>query len=247
MASKTEDDFKSEILDDLEKAGKAGLNKSQLGIKAKTKKEKALMALAKAGEISNLGTTSRHRWVLAVHDKPLEEAYDHILRTARSSNVELLPKSKLEEDLKGKIKSHFGEALRLLLQEQLLVKLKASRTFYYVHVDRIPVVVSADGKAGTVGEKDEPADRDASDVDEKVLRAYKKLVDESRFGFFDVHIARLRKEAGVTMEDLARFLRSQSRKGKAVLSIGDWSLSSDEDRSGAIYIDGTPYLLVRFE
>ena len=38
-----------------------------------------------------------------------------------------------------------------------------------------------------------------------------------------------------------------SRKGKAVLSGGDWSMSSAEVRSGAIYIHDRPQLMVRFK
>ncbi|MBF0537470.1 MAG: hypothetical protein HQL03_04355 [Nitrospirae bacterium] len=80
---------------------------------------------------------------------------------------------------------------------------------------------------------------------EQVLAAYEKV--KERCGFSDVEIADLRDELSVTQGQLEAFLLQESRQGKAVLSQGDWSLSDDKTRSGAIRLFGKPHLLVRLE
>jgi hypothetical protein len=49
------------------------------------------------------------------------------------------------------------------------------------------------------------------------------------------------------MGELKRFLLEESHRGHAVLCLGDWSVSSDEIRSGAIELFGKPHLLVRLD
>jgi hypothetical protein len=78
-----------------------------------------------------------------------------------------------------------------------------------------------------------------------VLEAYQKV--SQRAGFSNVEIYQLQQELGAPMDALKAFLLEESRHGRAVLSLGDWSLSSEETRSGAVELQGSQYLLVRFK
>jgi hypothetical protein len=49
------------------------------------------------------------------------------------------------------------------------------------------------------------------------------------------------------MDALKHFLLDESRQGRAVLTLGDWSVSSEETRAGAIELFGKPHLLVRLD
>jgi len=78
-----------------------------------------------------------------------------------------------------------------------------------------------------------------------ILAAYRRLAQ--RLGYSNVEIAALRREAGCPMEPLKLFLLEESRRGRAVLSLGDWSVSSEETRGGAVELFGRPHLLVRLD
>ena len=79
---------------------------------------------------------------------------------------------------------------------------------------------------------------------DKVLEAYSKV--KERAGFSNVEIYELQQELGAPMDQLKAFILKTCRQDKAVLSFGDWSLSSEETRTGAIYLVGNPHLMVRF-
>jgi hypothetical protein len=76
------------------------------------------------------------------------------------------------------------------------------------------------------------------------LNAYRRV--KERLGYSNVEVYELKKELGAPMDQVKAFLLEENRRGNAVLSLGDWSLSSEETRSGAIEILGKPHLLVRF-
>jgi hypothetical protein len=78
-----------------------------------------------------------------------------------------------------------------------------------------------------------------------VARAYARL--KRHIGFSDVAIADVAREAGIELETFKTWLRAECRAGRAVLSTGDWSLSSDATRAGSINSRGRRYLLVRFK
>ena len=58
------------------------------------------------------------------------------------------------------------------------------------------------------------------------------------------HLIKLK---GSKMEILKDFIVKQNEQGKLILNKGDWSLSSEEIRSGAVSLDGVSYLLIRFK
>lgn len=80
---------------------------------------------------------------------------------------------------------------------------------------------------------------------EEAMKAYCRV--KERIGFPHIEIWELQQEMGVPMEQLKEFLLSESRQGRAILSSGDWSLSSKETRSGVVYIRGDYYLQVCFK
>jgi|GEM_PF-2287756 len=93
--------------------------------------------------------------------------------------------------------------------------------------------------------RSEPAQPDPPRLTlEQVLEAYQTV--RQRVGFSNVQIYKLQQELGAPMEQVKEFLLDEMEKS-AVLSMGDWPLATEEIRSGVIYLDGNPYLLVRFE
>jgi hypothetical protein len=79
----------------------------------------------------------------------------------------------------------------------------------------------------------------------EINAAYHNLTRKD--GFSDVAIGDLQRLTGIDMETLKAYIRIQCREGRAVLSTGDWSLSSEQTRAGAIESRGRQYLLVRFK
>lgn len=80
-----------------------------------------------------------------------------------------------------------------------------------------------------------------------LLAAYARAVRESG-GFPDVKISALQRALpSSAASSLPERLRALWREGQVTLSLGDWSLASEEMRKAAVELDGEHYLLVRFE
>ncbi len=247
MASKKSiDDYKRQILDQLERAGKRGLTKGKLKISSKSLKEKAFKSLQKSGEIANLGTARSQQWVLARYNQPLEIAYDQIEQIAQLTKGQLYSKTALLKGLKGNIRSKGDEAIRLLCQEKKMLRLKAGRTQYFVHFNAIAALLPAAVTMAAADAAPGASDQDELNIRQAVQAAYQRIIKRDRFGFSDVHIYDLQQESGISMDELKAYLKAESAAGRAVLSEGDWSLSSEAVRSGVIYLDDDPCLLVRF-
>jgi hypothetical protein len=73
--------------------------------------------------------------------------------------------------------------------------------------------------------------------------AYAELV--RRTGFPAVMLSELQRESGVELAALHRWARTQHQAGRAVLSLGDWSLASAAQRAAVLEIHGERYLQVR--
>lgn len=232
MAAKTVQDYKKEILAAVKDTGAQGIKKTALKIKTKAAVE-AFKQLVKSRTIANIGSRKKQKWVMAQHYRPLEMAYQRLEDKALSHKDVLISKSKLFEGLTGAAGKKGDEALKFLRQEGRLMVLKGSGRTFFAHADRIrknlpEMVMNHDDIAG------------------RVKAAYPRV--KSNFGFSDVRISDLQKEADVPMDELKEFLLKESRPGGvAQLGKGDWSLSSEEVRSGAVTIDGTPFLMVRIK
>jgi hypothetical protein len=176
----------------------------------------------------------------------------------------------------GKVKQRLERAVDWLVQEKKLLKLKHGRYFLFLHAAAVqagPVQAETEEQAAAPhtapvqNEERTPAPHTAPvqpqtgeqaaaihteetgnlpELDrETVLAAYRKV--RQRTGFSSVEIYNLQQELGAPMDALKAFLLEESRQGGAVLSMGDWSLSSEETRSGAVELHGSQYLLVRFK
>ncbi len=84
------------------------------------------------------------------------------------------------------------------------------------------------------------------ELQSKVMDAYAKV--KARGKFSDVWISDLQEQAGIEMGTFKAFLLKESREGRAVLSLGDssLSLSTAANRAAAIVINGDSNLMVRF-
>ncbi|MCF6149940.1 MAG: hypothetical protein E3K37_14905 [Candidatus Kuenenia sp.] len=232
------------ILQKLRDAGPDGLSKSKLKIAKNS--EQAFQELLRDREIRNLGSKARPRYVLKAYYNPLERAYNEIeciTRMPQKQN-ELIPftlttiRNKLPS---GCIREKADEAIEILIQEKKLLKIKIGRGTYFLHVSSIEPYVLSEAFSGL-----QPESRVFEEEinHNKVLTSYEKIKRQK--GFSNIEIYELQRDLGVPMEYLKSFLLEESRAGRAVFSLGDWSLSSGETRSGAVYLDGRPYLLIRF-
>jgi hypothetical protein len=256
MTTPTLEDHKQKILFKLEQAAAGGLTKSGLGVKGpKTPSGRALKELEQARKIGNLGSRTRTRYVLSEHFKPLELACEKIEANARSAKgvragaFELMTRTELEKGCKGAVGKKAEEAVDWLVKEGRLLRFRRGRLTYYLHgehlSDRVLRESAADSSAAAAAQPQVPPS-EAPEVlrREQVLDAYDRV--KHRIGYSNVPIYELQMELGVPFRLLKAHILEESRRGNAVLSVGDWSLSSEEIRSGVIEIGGYRYLLVRF-
>jgi hypothetical protein len=249
MAQQSLESKREEILGKLKGAGASGLTKGGLRIKdAKSVGARALKALEEEREVANLGTPKKTRYVLLEFYKPLELACDQIESNAkeagssRSGILELLSRKDLEKGCAGEIRKKVDEAIDWLVKERKLLRFRRGRVSYCVHVKHVKDLLVGE-EASRIGRKEAPIPPQVPGRSE-FLNAYKRV--KERLGYSNVEIYELKKELGAPMDQVKAFLLEENRRGNAVLSIGDWSLSSEETRSGAIEILGKPHLLVRF-
>ncbi len=237
--------FKEDVLEKLRKAGSAGLTRGKFGIARSEPKQAAFKELEREGAIVNMGSTARPLYVLKEFDRPLEMACDRVETLAASRDKTLFSRSGLitacEKGCPTRIKKELGRAVDWLAGEQKLLKFKYGRTFLFVHASFVAVQVTPEKPKEVVEQGQEREELDRG----RVLQAYQKV--SRQIGFSDVEIYRLQQELGADMEALKAFIRGEARQGRAVLSLGDWSLSSEAVRSGAIESRGRQYLLVRFK
>ena len=86
------------------------------------------------------------------------------------------------------------------------------------------------------------SDPTLSEVD-RIEQTYERLSREERSPY--IFLSHLKKETGLPLEDLHRFLRGEQEAGRAVLSIGDWAAASEEERAAALQAEGRNYIKVR--
>ncbi len=237
------------VLERLEAAGAAGLAKGKLLERLGSRGERALKELLAAGRVANLGTRTRPRFVLPEHYRPVERACEAIEKkalspkTAPEGPIALFTRAELTRGLTGEPKKKIPEALARLFAAGRLLRFKRGRLVYLVHREHLQRLFPQEGRPATPRA---PAPSPPVVVDrEAVLSAYRRLREKS--GFSHVKIAALAREAGCPLAPLKEFIVSEGRAGRAVLGLGDWSLSDEETRAGAIELFGRPHLLVSFE
>ncbi len=262
---------KQGIIDKLREVGISGLPKSKLPGTSKFKPQ-AVEELEKSQLIVNIGTTKSSRYILKeleqlipektarkrvkketvsaeLFDKP-ESISDMIEKNAISAASDILTQKELTKGCKGG-DSDIEDALLRLSESHKLLKLKSSKTVYFVHISKIrsllpsvqPDLPPCPPPCNGRGKTPLP---DSSEMNrERILGAYRKISERIRLP--DVEIYALQQELGCDSEALKTFLLEESRKGNAVLSYGDWSLSDENIRSAAIYIRGKAHLLIHFK
>jgi hypothetical protein len=230
----------AEMLARLAAAGPNGLSKGGLELpspsaRAGTPYHQALKRLEKEGRIGNLGSPQKPRYVTAEHFRPLEIAYEQIAARAKEAGVRLSSNSGLTRGLRGAaVKKKADEALKLLVQEGVLLRLKWAGNPLYLHTSALPGPAHAGGPAAQ-----KPVDREA------IRRAYDETV--RHFGYADVLILELHRRLGGDLESLKQALLADCRTGEAIPGVGDWSLSSEQERAAALYINGHPHLRIRLK
>ncbi len=231
----TIDQCRERILEGLGAAGEQGRGKSALGVDSRTRAGKlygaALKGLEQESCVGNLGTRVRPRYVLRRYFRPLELAYEHIKAKGAPGPPRLFSKGELLPGLVGPCKKKFDEALALLVKEGLILRLRRGNLTLFLHGDSIK------GRAGETTLSPPPLAR------ETVVTAYRQAVRQA--GFSDVLIADLQRCLPTGLTALLRFLREECRAGRAVPSLGDWSLTPEADRDAHLLINGQAHLLIR--
>ena len=252
---------KQGIIEKLREVGISGLPKSKLPGTSKSKLQ-AVEELEKSQVIVNIGTTKSSRYILKefeklvpekaarkkiikktvsaeLFDKPesIIDIIDIIEKNAIAASSDILTQKELTKGCKGSA-ADVEEAIRQLSESHKLLKLKSSKTIYFLHISKIQSLMPS---VQPVSENKAISELNR----ERILGAYRKISERIRFP--DVEIYALQQEIGCDMETLKAFLLEESRKGNAVLSYGDWSLSDENIRSAAIHIRGKAHLLVHFK
>ncbi len=236
--------------------GPAGATKAKLGVKGlKGRAAQALQELLSDRRVANLGSPTRPRYVLSEHFNPLEKACEQIernamsIKPARADTLELVIKKELEKGCEGEVRKKIDEAIDWLVKDKRLLKLRRGRSFYWVSAEKLKALVALEKRQPDPAAEAQPQASPSPTVHpidrQLVQAAYQRL--RSRLGYSNVEISALRRELSIPMDELKRFLLEESRRGQAVLSLGDWSVSSEEIRSGAIELFGRPHLLVRLD
>lgn len=129
-------------------------------------------------------------------------------------------------------------ALGLLMGEHRLIAFtyrsgKKEQRFY---------VAAQQLRAGLAAWDDRPTDG-ATRATVDFGKAYTAVV--GRTGFPAVMLSELLKESGAELSALHAWLLGEHRGGRAVLSLGDWSLASETERAAALSINSERYLQAR--
>jgi len=248
--------LKEKLIARLRELGPAGATKAKLGVKGpKGNAAQALQELLSDRSAANIGSAARPCYVLSEHFNPLERACERIERNmgsqkpVRSDTLDLWVKRELEKGCQGEVRNKIDEAIDWLVKEKRLLRLRRGRSFYWASAERLKTLLVSEkpltGDAGDESARPSLAPA-AGPVDHRLVQAaYQRL--RSRLGYRNVEISELQRELGIPMDALKLHLLEESRDGRAVLSLGDWSVSSDAIRAGAIELFGQPHLLVRFD
>jgi hypothetical protein len=227
-------DYRQRLLSKLQAAGSAGLTRTGLGIKSATRTGRSLMdvltELEREGRIRNLGVRGRPRYVLQEYYRPLELAYEHVQGRAVPGKPVLYTKNELAKGLKAPLREKLDEALDLLVKENAVLRLRRATVTLYLHAASLPAPPSKSARPGG-------PDKDT------LLEAYRRAVQAS--GFSDVLVEEVQQHLDTPIEALKALLVQECRAGRAVPSVGDWSLSSERARAAAITINGRPHLRIR--
>lgn len=228
-----------EILGALSLAGTQGLTGAALRLEKAAPKGRPKKASPRRDALDALIADGRvllekRRYFLHV-PAPTAESVAAKLREigAKAGEFTLWTSAELASELTGAEKLLFDDALKQLQAAREVIAFTRPDASFFAFRATLAMESPA---------PEPPAvDRDS------VLTAYCKLVRESG-GFPDIKISALQKALGPAAPGkLAGVLIDLWREGAANLSLGDWSLASEEMRAAAVELDGEQYLLVRID
>ncbi|MDQ6976174.1 MAG: hypothetical protein Q9M22_06400 [Mariprofundaceae bacterium] len=233
------------ILQLLMPAAEQGLTTGKLKLGAKeSPRRQALKQLLHEKSIGNLGSATRARYVLArfFHPQQHAEAWlkEKVSAINGQSTIRLANQTKLLKELPiGSIRQSGRAAADHLVATGGLVRLHFGASIFLL--DPTYCRDAGTNAATPQAPKQEDNTRDTT----QLMAAYTTLAAQT--GFSNVEIYALQQASGWSLAALQAHLLLMCREGKAVLSTGDWSLSSTEVRSAVIEVNGQQRLLVRFK
>ncbi len=238
------DRFSTELIQNLENAGRLGLTKARLIMgKGRAAKAAALQRLLGASQVANLGTDKKPVFVLREFYKPAEIAREAVEAKATAGVPRLFSKREISKGCAGAVLGCVDEALSALVAERRLIRLQRGKSIYFLHSASIePPARLAAPLAAQRGGIPNGAEEDAL-PEEQVRQAYSAIARET--GFSDVLISDLQKRSGVLLDCLKPWLIEQSRAGGVLPTRGDWSLADSEARAASLTINSEPHLRVR--
>lgn len=233
---------RADLTGKLKFAGAGGLRKAKV-VSGKPSSDRyrvcrqALQDLEQAGEVLNIDTVKRPLYVLAAFAPTLESVSDKISAHAAKDGGLIFTLKDFEKVCLASERAFLPEALKWLLAERRLVRVRRRQSVFYLSPEAIVPVPAEPPPLQT--------DKQVSaGYEQAVVQAYRLIV--SRENWKDVRISDLQRESGVPLDDLKILVLEKCRCGQATVSSGDWSLADEEYKKAALYIDDRPYLRVRF-
>jgi hypothetical protein len=224
----------------LEKLRKAGPKGAPNGVTPKTSParraaiEDALRALEDANAIFADRTKTKPRFFLAEFAPNEATAAHKIDQFAARKHPVLLAASELKKALSKLEQPLLAKAIERLEKERRLLRLLRGKSYVFAHGECLRSMLGAP-----------PVSTQTSIDVSRLRKAYETVA--AKTGFPAIEIAELSREAGVDLAETKSWLLDEYRAGRAVFSLGDWSLASERVRAGAIEVRGEPHLLVRLE
>lgn len=269
--------FQSEVLQQLAAAGSAGLAGSKLVVarneNLRAVQKRLLKALEDSGQIvaQEKGTSTRY-WLAGqkpAEVKPEEKA-DEVLRRLLPDQRKgrLLTQSNIKSELlagMGIPDSAVRTCLRILEQEQLLLKFTTGAKVFYAYAPAIRTMLGDDtSSVPPVGPTTEaavsgpstspptpgprttrPSEVPLPVTNQRVIEAYRSVRMQRRLP--DVEIARLQEVMHCPVEELKVVVKRLCELGTFIPGKGDWSFATPAARAAAVMIQDEPHLFVRMK
>ena len=268
--------FQSEVLRQLAAAGPAGLAYSKLVIarneNLRAEQKRLLNAMEKSGQVvsQERGASTRY-WLTGQKpaDVTPEEKADEVLRRLLPDQRKgrLLTQSNIKSELLAGLgipDSAVRTCLRILEQEQLLLKFTTGAKVFYAYAPAIRTMLGEDlspmpapavpveTPAAPTASTAQPAPRTTrpSEVplpvtNQRVIEAYRSVRMQRRLP--DVEIARLQEVMHCPVEELKVVVKRLCELGTFIPGKGDWSFATSASRAAAVMIQDEPHLFVRMK
>lgn len=228
------------ILEQLKSVGGKGFTKTAI---AKNKSEKqALEELVGTGKVANLGSEKSSYYVFvgqqSVDSLCLSLAISAVKGLTEAGRPRLVAKSEIEKrnKLPAKARGVVAQALKNLVDERLLIPLKAGSSNYFLSVASL---------RGYFPDSTVPPPPIQTPFDPAAARlAYRRLVEELRSP--EVLIADLAEASLTPLKPLQEWLLSECRAQRAVPGRGEPTVATPRQLECALLIDREPYLYIKF-